>query len=77
VIDTGGGNVATGMCETLGVDEVAIWVVIEGMVDLAGATEVVDTTVIAGIGISYETTRGKVYVGSTEPDGADAGVGAR
>ncbi|KAH9300909.1 hypothetical protein KI387_012492, partial [Taxus chinensis] len=48
-----------------------------GMVDVAGATEVADVAVIAGIGPSYETTGGKVDAGSMEPDGADAGVGAR
>ncbi|KAH9296256.1 hypothetical protein KI387_039844, partial [Taxus chinensis] len=48
-----------------------------GMVDVAGATEVADVAVIVGIGPSCETTGGKVDAGSTEPDGADAGVGAR
>ncbi|KAH9316820.1 hypothetical protein KI387_044558, partial [Taxus chinensis] len=47
------------------------------MVDVAGATEVADMTVIAGIGPSCEMTGGKVDAGSTEPDGADAGVGVR
>ncbi|KAH9313411.1 hypothetical protein KI387_044045 [Taxus chinensis] len=47
------------------------------MVDAMGATEVADVAVITGIGPNYETTGGEVDVGSTEPDGADAGVGAR
>ncbi|KAH9293397.1 hypothetical protein KI387_041400, partial [Taxus chinensis] len=77
VTDMGGGNVATGMCETLGVDEVVFGVVVEGMVDVTGATEMADVAVIAGIGPSCEMTGGKVDAGSTEPDGADAGVGMR
>ncbi|KAH9316434.1 hypothetical protein KI387_025061, partial [Taxus chinensis] len=39
--------------------------------------EVTDVEVIVGIGPSCEMTGGKVEAGSTEPDGADAGVGAR
>ncbi|KAH9291451.1 hypothetical protein KI387_043361, partial [Taxus chinensis] len=48
-----------------------------GTVDVTGAMEVTYATIIAGIGPNYETTRGKVDVGKTEPDGADVGVGAR
>ncbi|KAH9331846.1 hypothetical protein KI387_003954, partial [Taxus chinensis] len=59
------------MCETLGVDEVAFWVVFEGIVDVVGATEVEDMAVIVGIGPSCEMTGGKVDAGSTELDGAD------
>ncbi|KAH9309081.1 hypothetical protein KI387_036992, partial [Taxus chinensis] len=77
VTDTGGRNVAIGMCETLGVDEVVFGVVSEGMVDVMWAMEVTNISVITGIGHNYEMTRGKVDVGSTEPDGADAGVGTR
>ncbi|KAH9331878.1 hypothetical protein KI387_003986, partial [Taxus chinensis] len=69
VTDTGGGNVATGMYETLGVDEVVFGVVVEGMVDVMGATEVTDVAVIAGIEPNYEITGGKVDAGSTDLDG--------
>ncbi|KAH9327853.1 hypothetical protein KI387_044345, partial [Taxus chinensis] len=74
VIDTGGGNVATGMCETLGANEIVFEVVVEGTVDVTGDTGVTYMVVIAGIRPNYEITRGKVDAGSTEPDGADAGV---
>ncbi|KAH9298703.1 hypothetical protein KI387_030385, partial [Taxus chinensis] len=49
-------------------------VVVEGTVDVTGAMGVTDVAVIAGIGPNYEMTGGKVDVGSTEPDGTDAGV---
>ncbi|KAH9302721.1 hypothetical protein KI387_014304, partial [Taxus chinensis] len=77
VTDTEGGCVATGICETIGVDEVMFWVVGEGIVDVAGATDVVDAVVIAGIGLSYEMIGGKVDEGSVELEGADAEVGVR
>ncbi|KAH9317562.1 hypothetical protein KI387_019331, partial [Taxus chinensis] len=77
IIDTGGGNVAMGMCETLGADEVGFGVVVAGMVDVAGATEVADVVFIEDIGPSCETIGGKVDAGNTEPDGDDAGVGER
>ncbi|KAH9311614.1 hypothetical protein KI387_026649, partial [Taxus chinensis] len=48
-----------------------------GTVDVMGATEVTDTTVIAGIKSNYEMTGVKVDVGNTKPDGADVEVGAR
>ncbi|KAH9313756.1 hypothetical protein KI387_022383, partial [Taxus chinensis] len=70
-----GGNVATGMYETLGVDEVVFGVVIEGMVDVMGATEITDVAVMEGIEPNCEMTGGKVDAGSTKPDGADAKVG--
>ncbi|KAH9302344.1 hypothetical protein KI387_013927, partial [Taxus chinensis] len=73
VTDTGGGSVATGICETIGVDEVVFWVVGEGIVDVVGAMDVADVEVIAGIGPSCEMIGGKVDAGSVEPDGADAG----
>ncbi|KAH9323745.1 hypothetical protein KI387_018384, partial [Taxus chinensis] len=57
--------------------EVMFGVVTEGMVDVMGATGVRDMTVIAGIGPNYETTGGKVEVGSTELDGAEVEVGVR
>ncbi|KAH9331323.1 hypothetical protein KI387_003431, partial [Taxus chinensis] len=41
-----------------------------------GATRVIDAAVIVGIGPNCEMTGGKVEVGITEPDGADAEVGA-
>ncbi|KAH9313284.1 hypothetical protein KI387_028319, partial [Taxus chinensis] len=47
------------------------------MVNVAGATEVTNTTFIAGIGPICETTGGKVEVGSIEPNGTDARVGTR
>ncbi|KAH9318399.1 hypothetical protein KI387_020168, partial [Taxus chinensis] len=50
-------------------------VVIVGMVDVAGVTEVSDAEVIVGIGPSCKMTGAKVDAGSTEPDRADAGVG--
>ncbi|KAH9331752.1 hypothetical protein KI387_003860, partial [Taxus chinensis] len=77
VTDTGGGNVAMGMCETLGADDIVFGVVVDGMVDVTGATEVTYTAVIAGIGPNCETNGGKVDARSTKPDGVDAGVGAR
>ncbi|KAH9298515.1 hypothetical protein KI387_030197, partial [Taxus chinensis] len=52
-------------------------VVVEGTVDVTGATEVADAAVITGIGPNCETTRDKVDAGSTELDGANTGVGAR
>ncbi|KAH9316901.1 hypothetical protein KI387_018670, partial [Taxus chinensis] len=77
VTDTGGGNVATGMYETLGVDEVLFGVVVKGKVDVMGITEIADAAVIAGIEPNYEIVGGKVDTGSTESHGVDAGVGAR
>ncbi|KAH9294280.1 hypothetical protein KI387_040516, partial [Taxus chinensis] len=62
------------MCETLGGDEVVFGVVVEGTVDVMGATEVTDVAVIVGIGPNCEMTGGKVDAGSTELDGADVGV---
>ncbi|KAH9327579.1 hypothetical protein KI387_007757, partial [Taxus chinensis] len=59
VTDTGGGYVATGVCETIGEDEVTFWVVGEGIVDVAGAMDVADAVVMVGIGRSYEMTGGK------------------
>ncbi|KAH9296501.1 hypothetical protein KI387_040089, partial [Taxus chinensis] len=56
VIDTRGGCVAMGICETIGTDEVMFWVVDEGIVDVAGVINVVDVAVIAGIGPSCEMT---------------------
>ncbi|KAH9322492.1 hypothetical protein KI387_017131, partial [Taxus chinensis] len=46
------------------------------MVDVAGATDVADMEVRAGIGPSCETTRGKVDAGNTGLTGAGAEVGA-
>ncbi|KAH9323733.1 hypothetical protein KI387_018372, partial [Taxus chinensis] len=71
VTDTGGVNVATGLYETLGVNEVVFWVVVEGMVDVMGATEVANATFIAGIKPNSEMARGKVDTRIMEPDGAD------
>ncbi|KAH9306970.1 hypothetical protein KI387_011374, partial [Taxus chinensis] len=71
VTGTGGGNVATGMLETLRVDEVVFRVAVKGMVDVMGATEVTNMAVMAGIEPNCETTGGKVDVGSRELDGAD------
>ncbi|KAH9306771.1 hypothetical protein KI387_011175, partial [Taxus chinensis] len=48
-----------------------------GMVDVMSAMEMAEVVVISGIGPSYKMTGGKVDVGSTEPDGADVGVGMR
>ncbi|KAH9310232.1 hypothetical protein KI387_038143, partial [Taxus chinensis] len=50
---------------------------IEGMVNVASATEVVDVAVIVGIGPSYKTTGGKVDAHNKEPDGVNAAVGER
>ncbi|KAH9308634.1 hypothetical protein KI387_036545, partial [Taxus chinensis] len=77
VTDIRGGNVATGMCEILGVDEVVFGVVVEGTVDVTGAMKVTYAALIVGMGPNYETTMGKVDVGSTKPYGANVGVGAR
>ncbi|KAH9308920.1 hypothetical protein KI387_036831, partial [Taxus chinensis] len=59
VTDTGGGNVATSMYETLGADEVVFGVVVEGTMDVMGATDITDTAVMAGIEPNYETNGGK------------------
>ncbi|KAH9287452.1 hypothetical protein KI387_031569, partial [Taxus chinensis] len=63
------------ICEIIGADEVMFWVVGKGIVDVVGAIDVADVVVIAGIGPSYEMTRGKGGEGSTELEGADAEVG--
>ncbi|KAH9327932.1 hypothetical protein KI387_000040, partial [Taxus chinensis] len=52
-------------------------VVVEGMVDVMGGTKITDAVVMVGIEPNCEMTRGKVDVGSMEPDGADVEVGAR
>ncbi|KAH9318388.1 hypothetical protein KI387_020157, partial [Taxus chinensis] len=52
-------------------------VVVEGTMDVMGATEVTDMAVIAGIELNYEATGGKVDAGSTELDRVDVEVGAR
>ncbi|KAH9298531.1 hypothetical protein KI387_030213, partial [Taxus chinensis] len=62
------------MCDTLEENEVVFGVVIEGIVDVMGVTEVADAEVIVGIGPNYEMIGRKVDVGSTEPDGANVGV---
>ncbi|KAH9309021.1 hypothetical protein KI387_036932, partial [Taxus chinensis] len=72
VANTGGGNVAMGMYETLGKDEVMFGVVAKGMVDVISATGVTDVVVIAGIGPNCEMTGGKVEAGNMEPDGVEA-----
>ncbi|KAH9316055.1 hypothetical protein KI387_024682, partial [Taxus chinensis] len=65
----------TGICETIGMDEVMFWVVGEGILDVAGAIDVADVAVIVGMGPSYETTGGKAGVGSMEPEEVGAEVG--
>ncbi|KAH9315397.1 hypothetical protein KI387_024024, partial [Taxus chinensis] len=57
--------------------EVVFGVDVEGTVEVTGATEVEDVALIMGIGPNSEITGGKVDVGSTDPDGADVGVGVR
>ncbi|KAH9296482.1 hypothetical protein KI387_040070, partial [Taxus chinensis] len=70
VINMGGGYEATGIRETIRVDEVAFWVVSEGIVDVVSAIDVVDMEVIVGIGPSCEMTGRKVDEGNTELTGA-------
>ncbi|KAH9299242.1 hypothetical protein KI387_030924, partial [Taxus chinensis] len=48
-----------------------------GTVDVIRAIEVTDVAVIAATEPNYEMTGAKVDAGSTEPDGANAEVGAR
>ncbi|KAH9331787.1 hypothetical protein KI387_003895, partial [Taxus chinensis] len=66
-----------GICETIGADEVAFWMIGEGILDVAGAIDVADAAIIVGMGPSYEMTGGKVEVGSVELDGANTEVGTR
>ncbi|KAH9298085.1 hypothetical protein KI387_029767, partial [Taxus chinensis] len=47
------------------------------IVDVVGAMDMEDVTVIAGIVPNCDTNEGKVDIGSTEPDGATTGVGMR
>ncbi|KAH9288734.1 hypothetical protein KI387_032851, partial [Taxus chinensis] len=60
VTDTKGGSIATGIYETIGVDDAMFWVVDEGMVETAGAIEVADVVVKVGMGPSCDTTRDKM-----------------
>ncbi|KAH9313210.1 hypothetical protein KI387_028245, partial [Taxus chinensis] len=57
--DTMVGYVAIGICESMGVDGVMVWVVNEGTTDITGLTDTVDVVVIVGMGPSCETTGGK------------------
>ncbi|KAH9313600.1 hypothetical protein KI387_022227, partial [Taxus chinensis] len=75
--NTRGGCVATGICETIGVDEVTFWVVGESIVNVAGVIDVADAAVIAGIGPSCKTTGGKANADNVESEGADTAVGTR
>ncbi|KAH9298105.1 hypothetical protein KI387_029787, partial [Taxus chinensis] len=74
-IDTRGGCVIMGICETIGMNEVIFWVIGKGIVDIMGAIDVADVAVIARIGPICEMTGAKEGVGNTEPEGVDTEVG--
>ncbi|KAH9310314.1 hypothetical protein KI387_044719, partial [Taxus chinensis] len=79
ISNTRGGCVATGIYQTIGVDEVMLWVVGNHIVDAAGITDVADTMVIAGLDPNYEINGKKVDTSSTEvaEDGEKVGVSVR
>ncbi|KAH9328308.1 hypothetical protein KI387_000416, partial [Taxus chinensis] len=64
VIDTMGGCVTMGICETMGADCVMVCVVDEGTTDMTGARENVDVAVMMGMGPNCETTEGKAGEGN-------------
>ncbi|KAH9309151.1 hypothetical protein KI387_037062 [Taxus chinensis] len=77
ITETTGGCFAIGIYETMGTDEVMVWVVNEGTKNTTGVTDTTDAMVIEGMGPIYENTRDKVGEGNTALVGADAEVGIR
>ncbi|KAH9314375.1 hypothetical protein KI387_023002, partial [Taxus chinensis] len=66
-----GGCVTIGICATMGTDETMFRVVDEGMVETAGATNVVDAVARDDKGPSCETNGDRVGEGNVEPEGVD------